>query len=363
MKTLRNSLMVLLVAIVSTAGFGQSTLALVEDTSDAGCGDGTNCANEVICLNIVLTPAVTATLQSYNIWLQYPDIGIHYLSDAACITSDGNDNNQDVNFGWYRVAGITGTTTVTAGLPVVIHNVCFTYNDLDSIDLQTMFVGGTFLGAIFTTITYNNPPSNEPMVPAFPFELNSTTITCLDVLPLKLLSFTAQKRDGMSDLTWTTTEEVNTLGFEIERSVNGRDFVRIGMVPSSGESAGIHSYSFTDITPHSGINYYRLRIVDHDGRFTNSEIRNLVFERAGYVVKAMPNPIGDDMLTVEVYSPDQGEQQIRLISVSGHEVYSGILPAGETKTDVDMGTFSPGVYTLIVSSPAGTWTEKIVVLD
>jgi|GEM_PF-1853929 len=95
--------------------------------------------------------------------------------------------------------------------------------------------------------------------------------------PLHLLSFTGSQNDGMNSLQWLTAQEDGTQTFFIERSPNAQSFESIGSVPANGNNLGTTSYTFDDDSPLTGTNYYRLRILDHDGRISYSPILELSF--------------------------------------------------------------------------------------
>lgn len=109
-------------------------------------------------------------------------------------------------------------------------------------------------------------------------------------LPVTLLNFTAFKQGGKTLLHWQTATEQNNNGFEIQRSINGRNFSSIGFVNGAGNSSAITHYSFTDITPYKGINYYRLKQIDMDGNSKLSEVRRLNFDEA-ISISVYPNPV------------------------------------------------------------------------
>ncbi len=118
------------------------------------------------------------------------------------------------------------------------------------------------------------------------------TITVSGLVPLNLLSFDAYKIDKTVQLKWKTENEINTSHFEIERSSNGVDFEKIGKV-NSFNSAGTNNYSYQDIKPLRGMNFYRLKQIDIDGRFTYSNIKKVMFESFGNAVNIFPNPAKD----------------------------------------------------------------------
>ncbi len=112
----------------------------------------------------------------------------------------------------------------------------------------------------------------------------------LVILPVNLKSFTAVKNGSQVDLTWTTASEQNNLGFEVERSANGTDFISIGSVSGNGTTTQENSYYFTDQSPLAGKNYYRLKQIDIDGKSTYSEIRSVEMDKVQQRVALFPNP-------------------------------------------------------------------------
>jgi hypothetical protein len=108
-------------------------------------------------------------------------------------------------------------------------------------------------------------------------------------LPLKLVSFNAALQNSNTWLTWVTANEVDVLHFEIEQSFDGRNFSRIATEiakPGNDEK----NYQYIDYNTASGIRYYRLKIVDNDGRFTYSPIVKIVLSSTGNI-SIVPNPV------------------------------------------------------------------------
>jgi hypothetical protein len=96
----------------------------------------------------------------------------------------------------------------------------------------------------------------------------------ITALPLKLLAFTANKNaNDKVDLAWTTVEEINTSHFDIERSADGRQWMKIGRRNAINRQAYTANYTFNDAAPLAGSNYYRLRMQDLDDRFEYSPVR------------------------------------------------------------------------------------------
>jgi Secretion system C-terminal sorting domain len=96
-------------------------------------------------------------------------------------------------------------------------------------------------------------------------------------LPVTLLNFYVKAENKKAHLFWQTATEQNSDRFEIERSINGLHFEKIGSVKAAGNSTIRIDYSFFDLTPKKGINYYRLKEVDIDNSLQYSEIRTAQF--------------------------------------------------------------------------------------
>ncbi len=120
-------------------------------------------------------------------------------------------------------------------------------------------------------------------------------------VPVKLVQFHAQyaKSTKSVQLFWSTANEINSSYFEVERSVNGRDFKPMGRVNAAGNSNKTITYKLNDdnLPIHNKI-YYRLKIMDIDGQFTYSKVVevNLLDEtKVKQVLSVYPNPVASEL--------------------------------------------------------------------
>jgi hypothetical protein len=163
-------------------------------------------------------------------------------------------------------------------------------------------------------------------------------------MPVKLVAFDARKEGNSALLTWSTTEEVNSDRFEIERSTNGKAWVTIGSVRSNGESSILRNYSHIDNSPQKGQNLYRLKMVDLDETFAYSQIRTVNLEGMP-TVALYPNPT-----TSRVYLQNVDLSKVTMVSISsidGKYVYNY---ASLTSDGIDVGNLNPGLYVLTITS-------------
>ncbi|MFT3936212.1 MAG: PA14 domain-containing protein [Chitinophagaceae bacterium] len=99
------------------------------------------------------------------------------------------------------------------------------------------------------------------------FDLVTNTL-----LPVQLLRFNGKALNNTVQLSWEVEQEINSDYYQVERSLNGIDFSAIGKITAIGSK----TYGFTDISPADGTNYYRLRMVDKDGKSTLSTVIKMV---------------------------------------------------------------------------------------
>ena len=112
----------------------------------------------------------------------------------------------------------------------------------------------------------------------------------LNALPLTLLNFNGRPYSGYNQLQWKTADETNTKEFILERSTDASTFTAIATIAAAG--AGNNSYSFKDPISFSGKLYYRLKMVDVDGKYTYSAIVTMT-NTGNNGASLYPNPVND----------------------------------------------------------------------
>lgn len=111
-------------------------------------------------------------------------------------------------------------------------------------------------------------------------------------LPVKLLSFEASKRGTAALIEWSAADEVNADYYTLEHSADGSAFTELVTVKDKGNTGVVNHYSVLDEHPYAGINYYRLKQADRDGKSTFSMTKTVVFN-ADKKLAIFPNPSSD----------------------------------------------------------------------
>ncbi|HUH75687.1 MAG TPA: T9SS type A sorting domain-containing protein [Chitinophagales bacterium] len=185
------------------------------------------------------------------------------------------------------------------------------------------------------------------------------------VLPIELLSFTGY-HDGQNNvLNWMTASEKNADQFIIERSIDGNGYSAIGIVGANGNSTLPQNYSFYDPEFVEGNNYYRLKIVDFDGKFEYSNViiidvsKNQLDESATHVISVYPNPT-DSKTNVEMYvSESNATFQVKVLNLLGQVMTSDLktFSKGVNKFEIDASNYAQGAY--VISIVNKTTSEAI----
>jgi hypothetical protein len=182
-------------------------------------------------------------------------------------------------------------------------------------------------------------------------------------LPITLEYFTARKNNATSSLlNWKTSQEINTASFDIERSNDAIGFKKIGAVNAAGTSSVGIEYSFIDNNPLQGMNYYRLKQIDNDGRFVYTPARLVVFDKLDVgTVKYYPNPT-NGILTIELAVNNSNEIRVVNICNAAGAVVNQLKIAANagSKMQIDLSKYAKGIYFVQVKTATINSTERII---
>ena len=164
--------------------------------------------------------------------------------------------------------------------------------------------------------------------------ISSNEVGCL--LPVEFSKFEAKSNQNKVNLNWATATELNNDHFEIQHSDNGEDFKPIGQLKGNGTTPVGASYNFEHPTPSVGINYYRLKQVDVDGKYEYSPIRSVLFGKNK--VSVSPTFAKEN---VTIYVSGDQSMNFGIYNLGGQQVFSGKAFGQER---VDVGFLQTGLY-------------------
>ncbi len=148
------------------------------------------------------------------------------------------------------------------------------------------------------------------------------SFTLLDTgFRMKFIQFTGSVKPAGAQLNWITGTEFNNKGFDLERSLDGNTFTKIDFVEGKNNAlSNAYDYVDTGLAGARGkLVYYRLKQIDKDGKEQYSEILALALNGVFYF-NVYPNPFNDH-ITIDVVKQDDDPLQVRIISVSGAQLF------------------------------------------
>ena len=154
--------------------------------------------------------------------------------------------------------------------------------------------------------------------------------------------------NGIVQLQWNTSSEVDMNHFEIERSTDGTTFRKIGQTLARGDINVTTAYTYLDILADKGSNFYRLVMIDKDGNFTYSKVITIGVEKGISLLVVYPNPFGKKVL-VKFNSDGPDQATMSIIDNNGKVITTQTDPVqkGENRLAIrNVDNLPGGIYYL-----------------
>jgi hypothetical protein len=182
------------------------------------------------------------------------------------------------------------------------------------------------------------------------------------LLPVKLLSFNGHATSKNINLNWKVSSEINTDYYAVERSADGALFSTLGKVNSSTvTTVSDKSYSYTDLWPLNGINYYRLHIVDKDDNYSYSPVIKIEFD-GKKTISFYPSVVDHSSLSLNT-TVELKNSNVELFDMTGRKLQEIRLPSqvmpGQT-ISLPLQKYFSGSYVLICKSGAEIKAKQII---
>jgi len=176
----------------------------------------------------------------------------------------------------------------------------------------------------------------------------TTGHTCLVVLPVRFETVSADKKDNGIAVSWKVGTETNVHHYEVERSVNGRNFIALMQVPATGSSF----YTWLDPAPLKNLSYYRVKSIDISGL----EKYSVVVRTAGFTeqpaVTVWPTPVTGSEMQLQFTQLPKGKYELRLADAMGRIVFITTLQygGGNSRQSIPLpASVNPGIYEMRIT--------------
>lgn len=182
-------------------------------------------------------------------------------------------------------------------------------------------------------------------------------------LPVELSKFTAQLVKNNVKLIWATASEINNAGFEVEKSISGEKFAKIGFLQAKGNSQ--NNYEFIDInavnTKASEV-YYRLKQTDKDGKFSYSNVEVVKMPSKNiFTAATFENPF-NNQIKLQVGVEKESIVSINITNVKGQLVKStkASLQKGNNNITIIANDFASGQYFITLTNGSVNQTLSVI---
>lgn len=187
------------------------------------------------------------------------------------------------------------------------------------------------------------------------------------IIPVELISFSANVQGNIITLRWLTASESNNYGFEIFKSVDLKNWKKIGFIKGQGTSTLIGKYEFIDNVENFGKYYYKLKQIDYNGTFNFSNIIEVtVASPTNFKLNQnFPNPF-NPLSKISFEIPVQSNVKIVLYDMLGKEIkvlLNGNFEAGYHTLNINAIDLSSGIYFYCMTTDKGyTSTKKLTII-
>ncbi len=180
---------------------------------------------------------------------------------------------------------------------------------------------------------------------------------CTGVVPVTIIDFKSIKSNESIVLKWYATYETNFRLYEIERSTDGINYNKIGEV--AGQNLANYTFSDNNL-PVAAVVYYRLKMIDTDGKFAYSKI---VTERLKNVYNTIiyPNPT-NNFVNIQLSKVIAEQSFIMVSDVAGRIVKKQLVPPSQNNIFIDVENLSAGRYFIQLSNGIQLSQKSFVII-
>jgi len=182
-------------------------------------------------------------------------------------------------------------------------------------------------------------------------------------LPIELVDFKGKYVNEQSVLSWVTASEKNNDYFILERSEDAREFTQMGKIDGAGNSNSFLNYQFIDIKPINQVAYYRLKQVDFDGQFSNSNVialRNIKSFGNQYL-HIYPQPASTDVFIEQGFFVNGETFSVEIFNNLGSLVQKELHTSDESgKLAIHFANLEQGMYLLRITDGIHQLTKPLI---
>jgi hypothetical protein len=187
--------------------------------------------------------------------------------------------------------------------------------------------------------------------------------TAARALPITFSSVKAYQQNNNIGVDWKVENELNIKQYDIQKSMNGREFASLSTVGAKRNNAGTVNYQWVDVNPGNGNNFYRIKSVSLDGEILYSAVMKVSVGNVKKDIVIYPNPVLNGKVNLQFINQPKGKYFVRLMNNSGQVIQESEInhnEGSESLTFITNQRMIYGIYNLEITTPAKTHiTRKI----
>ncbi len=332
----------------------------------------------------------TSTIPEFRMSLYYTEAsGTKRLTDGAVALFDNQysstlDNNDAVDApNWDENIAITrnGQNLAIESRAALSENDTLAINmsGMKSMGYELQFQGSNFGSTLLQPMLIDNhlnslTPLSLTQSTTVPFTVTAAPATFSrdrfkvifipsSVLPFTITKISATKKNESVQVDWEVKTDEDLKSFDVERSSDGRNFVKLATVASLGKGIAIAYYSWVDNNPLMGVNYYRIKVIPLSGKEKVSPVAMVKFNEQKPSMEVYPNPIEDNDFNIKLSNLSKGIYQIIITASNGQQVLVKTIehPGGSAvQSMVFDNDISKGVYRVQVKGEGLSLLNSII---
>ena len=184
----------------------------------------------------------------------------------------------------------------------------------------------------------------------------------LSALPVTITNVKAYSKNNGVQVEWLSQQESNIDRYEVERSENGQDFLKVGTVMAKGNSGITLQYNFFDPNPLNDVSFYRIKVIEHDHGTYSQILKVTTINSSVNTLIIYPNPIQDNAISLKINLP-QGSYHILLTNKQGQQILSKVIAHAKGTSTESLklpNALAAGVYQLRLAGENIIITRQLI---
>ena len=173
-------------------------------------------------------------------------------------------------------------------------------------------------------------------------------VTVSAILPVRLKSFKAVKKATSVELEWNSESESNLADYIIEKSTDGTNFSALSTV-AARNSSNSEIYNYTDAAGNANVMYYRIAMIELDGKVTFSRIVKVISTGKGTQLQVYPNPVKGGVVNFITPELAKGVYSVEVFNSTAQVVYKVRYnhSGGALSQSIQLPeSLKPGIYSI-----------------